>query len=132
MDSLKINVSTPSGIEKLSCVLDEVQRRATARVIDADDILQALKSIEKRLHVAKSALDGTVAYVDVHAQKFPNAYKRKGTPESTFFTAQNVRGKWFVIDVSRRPTAAYTRAVVLWLSETTKAAIISACESFAL
>ena len=132
MDSIKINVSSPSGIEKLSRVLDEVQRRATARVIDADDVLQALKGIEKRLHVSKSALDGTIARVDVHAQKFPNAYKRKGTPESTFFTAQNVRGKWFVIDVSRCPTASYTRAVVLQLSETTKAAIISACESFAL
>ena len=132
MDGLKINVSTPSGLEKLSRVLDEVQHRATARVIDADDVLQALKDIEKRLHVSKAALDGTIARVDIHAQKFPRAYKRKGTPESTHFTAQNIRGKWYITDVSRCPTAAYTRAAVLQLSEKTKAAIIASCEYFAL
>lgn len=132
MDNLKINVSTISGISKLDHVLDEVQRRATARVIDAEDVLQALKDIEKRLHVSKAALDGTTACVDVHAQKFPSAYKRKGTPESTYFTAQNIRGKWYVTDVSRRPTAAYTRAAVLRLSDATKAAIVASCESFEL
>ena len=132
MNNLKINISAPSGLEKLSRVLDEVQHRATARVIDVDDVLQALKGIEKRLHVSKAALDGTIARVDIHAQKFPSAYKRKGTPESTQFTVQNIRGKWYITEVSRRPTAAYTRAAVLQLGERTKAAIIASCESFAL
>lgn len=129
---MKINLSTPSGREKLSRVLDEVQHLAKVRTISAVDVLNAVKFVEARLHVSRAALNGTCATIDIHAQKFPNAYKRKGTPESTFFTAQNVRGKWYVTDVSRRPTAAYTRAVVLQLPEPTKAAIISACESFAL
>ena len=79
---------------KLNAAIAEAEGRATVRTIKADDIAWILNKIK----VPKSKLDGTTVHYD-GAEHFPNAYKYR--PESTHFTAENIKGKWYVTDIYR-------------------------------
>ena len=110
-------------------VLDEVQKRSTARNITSEDILSAIDSIEKTFGLPKTKLDGVQAEIDVHAQRYPNAYKY--TPESTQFTLENRRGVWYLTDVCRDTTGRRTHAIIITkFPDATKQAIIDRCTSF--
>lgn len=108
----------------------EAEGRATARTLSPDDIINALERAEKRFGVPKKALDGTTISVDVHAQGFPAAYN--GVPLSTIFRAENRRGTWYLVDVSRAQTRAPSRALLATLSDTARAAILDQASCSAL
>lgn len=84
---------------KIQQMIDDAQGRATARVIDINDILNATVKIEAVLNVPKKYLEGIVYSVDMNAQDFPNAYKY--VPDSTHFVLTYIKGSWRVSDIAR-------------------------------
>lgn len=108
----------------------EAEGRATARTLSPDDIINALERAEKRFGVPKKALDGTIVSIDVHAQSFPVAYT--GVPMSTIFRAENRRGVWYLVNVSRAQTRAPSRALLATLSDAAMAAILDRASCSAL
>lgn len=90
------------------------------------EIVKSFAEIEDRLGIPKKSMDGTKVRVDLNSQDFPGAYK--GCPESTQFTAVNVKGRWTVIDISRDDCRRLYNRVSVELSEMAKAAIIKAHE----
>ncbi len=89
--------------EKLTAAIKEVEGKATARTVTAEEIQKILADIDHRAYcrgVYKYQLHGTTVYYD-GAQKFPRAYKH--TPYSTHWKAENVHGKWYVTDIRRDP-----------------------------
>lgn len=90
---MKINVTNE---EKLSQAIKEAEGRATARTVTATQIRDALKKIAPG--VARAKLNGTkVTYNG--AEHFPGTYKYR--PESTHWTAENIKGKWYVTSIYR-------------------------------
>lgn len=117
------------AVSPVRAVLEEVQKRSTVRNITSEDILEAIEDIEKTFGVPKSKLDGVQAEIDVHAQRYPNAYKY--TPESTQFTLENRRGVWYLTDVCRDTTGRRTHAIIITrFPDATKQAIIDRCTAF--
>lgn len=125
---MKINLSSKTAREKITESLDGLQKRCTARTIDFDDILSAVETIEKKLGVPKCRLDGTLAHVDLRADDFPSAYKY--TPTSTQFEVVNNKGKWYLTDIMREDCRRFNQKFVIYMSETTKKAILEKFQSF--
>ena len=94
---------------KITAALEAVQGKCKVRTIDADDIKNAIEQMERFFGIPKCKLDGLRVDCDVNAQSFPNAYKF--VPESTIFSAENRKGKWYIVSIRRAPTYAPTRAV---------------------
>lgn len=117
-----ISIKSTRFCDVITAELAAVEKGCSARKITAADILEALRSIEDRLAVAKAKLDGTSITVDVHAQHFPSAYH--GIPMSTVFDAINRRGTWYITSIYRWQSHAPTRAVLLQLSDATKSALL--------
>ena len=116
---------------KIAAALEAVQGRCKARTISTADIRQALERIEWHFDIPKCKLDGVEVMCDIHAQSFPNSYRF--TPESTVFTAENRRGKWYLTGVRRMATSSPTKAVwVRTMPEETREAIIERCTLFGL
>lgn len=114
----------PISIEKrdqLSEAIKTVEGRASARTITADDIIDALAEVDKRLALISTKKDaiGTIAHIDVNAQRFPNAYKY--APESTQFDAELKRDGWRITNIFRGITHGPTGRIVLDFTEATKA-----------
>ena len=86
----------------------------------------AVEKITKKLPITKKALDGTIANVDIHAQKFPNAYQYRAV--STHFSIIYQFGNWRLISVSREYTRGAGHIYHLVLSDTAKIATIEAAE----
>ena len=90
---MKINIKYTEKLEK---AIEEAQGRATARTVTANEICRILQSVGDG--VAKANLSGTKVHY-TGAQHFPNAYKYR--PDSTHWTAENIRGNWYVTDIWR-------------------------------
>ena len=88
---MRINLTNNA---KVTEAIKKAEGRATARTVSAEDIVKALAKIK----VPKSKLNGTIVQWD-GAEHFPNAYKYR--PESTHWVAENVNGRWYLIDVFR-------------------------------
>ena len=118
---------------RIAAALEEVQGRCKVRTISAADIRRALEQIERHFDIPKCKLDGVKITVDIHAQSFPNAYSLKGVPESTVFSAENRRGKWYLLSASRAQTSSPSQAVwVRSMPDETREAIIERHTLFAL
>lgn len=75
--------------EAITIALEEIQKRCKARTIDFSDVKAALKKVCDLCPVeAKTARAGIRFSIDPNGQTFPNAYTRKGRPESTVITGQ--------------------------------------------
>lgn len=85
--------------ERIEAVIRQVEGKASARCIDYNDIVKAVKTIEDRLNIPKKDLEGVRYSVDLNAQNFPNAYKYKA--DSTQFTVVRQGGKWRLEKVIR-------------------------------
>ena len=98
MRAIKI---TESNREKITAVIDEVQRRAHVRKIDTNAVYEEADAIEKWLsaRLYKKDWAGLGFFVDPNAQDFPNAYK--GIPESTRLRIDRRPSGWFLMSVSR-------------------------------
>jgi hypothetical protein len=79
--------------------------------------------VEKRLNITKKAMNGVTVCIDIHAQNFPNAYR--GTPESTYFTAEYRNGSWRITEISRRITSRAGHGTKIYLTEDAKTALLS-------
>lgn len=88
---MKINIQ---NTDKLSKAIADAQGKATARTITAGGICHILDKIK----VPKNRLNGTMVHYD-GGEHFPNAYKYR--PESTHWIAENINGKWYVVDIYR-------------------------------
>jgi hypothetical protein len=124
-----MNISiTEKNLSRIQTELDRIQKRASARIIDASDIVDDVKRIEKRLDIPKKHMTGISAIVDHYAQDFPHAYK--WTAESTHYTIVRKSGGWTLTNVYRdtvkRPSQRYT----VNLTEDAKNAIIESRTCF--
>lgn len=116
---------------RIAAALEAVQGKCKARTIDADDIKNAIAQMEKFFGIPKCKLDGLRVDCDVNAQSFPNAYRF--VPESTIFSAENRKGKWYIVSIRRAPTYAPTRAVqVCHMPEAMEEAIIERHAEFGI
>ena len=107
----------------LTKILDEVQHRCSARIINARNICWALARIDGKLDITKKAMDGVTVAVDLNAQNFPGMYK--GTPYSTIFEARYKSGSWRITDIYRAETRAQSKGCTVNLTEEAKAAILA-------
>ena len=85
-----------TNVEAIAEAIKTAEGKATARTLDVKKIQKILDGVSNGS--TKTAINGTKVHYD-GAQHFPNAYKYR--PESTHFTAENVRGKWYVTDIYR-------------------------------
>ena len=125
---LKISAKSETAEARLNEALDELQKRCSARTISGENILYALEEIEHHLDIPKVQMDGITVCVDLWAQNFPSAYHF--TPESTFFCAENHKGKWTITEVYRSYTRRLSQRVVCQLSDSAKEAILKAHSTF--
>lgn len=125
---MKSIIANANNVEKMNKAIADAEGRATARTISADDIMDALDAIEKRLGIPKAHMVGIRAEVDVNAQTFPNAYKYR--PESTQFTAVRTASGWKVTDIYRGTTRGPSTRYVLALTDKARESIIKSMEHF--
>jgi len=112
----------------LENALIDTQKDARVRTITAEDICDDLSEVETHLRISKSAMKGVTVTINHHAQTFPNAYKRKGNPESTYFTAEHNGKNWRLTGIYR-DTCLATKARIS-LTDEAKAAVIRNAETF--
>ena len=119
---MKINLSTPQGIEKLQTELDCVQQNTRARNITASEIMEASQFIFEALKIPKKALNGCRFKVDLNAK---NLMKYGSSiPESTIFILEFRNGHWLVTDLFRGETHREGSNVKANLSDEAKEALI--------
>lgn len=119
MEKIIIN---ENNIAKIKQAIDAVQHRCTARTITADDVFDAISEIEKRLGIAKKAMEDCVFCVDANAQNFPNAYKY--VPESTWIRVEFRKSKWRLTNIYREKTASAVSGFRAELTDDAKNALI--------
>ena len=117
---MKINITNTKKLEE---AIKKAEGRATARTLSIYTIMSNLNQIK----VPKSRLDGTRVEYD-GGQKFPNAYKY--TPESTHFTAENVKGRWYVTNIWRDTCPNRNTSMYVEYSEAAKAWILEDASKF--
>lgn len=127
---IKINITSKTAEAKITSILEDVQARCKARTIDFRDIELALDNVEKKIGIPKCRLDGTTVTVDVHGADFPSAYKY--TPESTIFSAANIKGKWYITSIKRSTTRRFNQRVACTLSEAAKSAVVERLSRFSI
>ena len=111
---------TANNEVKIQAEIKAVEGKARERKITVSDIKKELENLEKKLRIAKKALEGTIVVIDCNAQAFPNAYH--GTPVSTIFRAKFFRGTWQINEIFRGPCSSKTADITL--SETAKVAFL--------
>ena len=117
-----------ANTEKLNAAIATAEGRATARTINAEDIFDALETIEERLCIPKAHMIGITAEVEVNAQTFPNAYRYR--PESTHFKAIRTANGWKITDIYRDTTHGPTTRYVLTLTDKAKESIVESRTHF--
>jgi hypothetical protein len=117
----KINLSKKEEIQK---VLEEVQKRASVRIIDVDDIYRFVFYIEKRFEkiLYKKDWKGGIIHVDINAQNFSNAYK--GIPESTQFDLIRGSSSWFVSGIKREICKPQNQQFIVKFTEDQKSKMV--------
>ena len=116
--------------ERISKAFKEANGKCTSRTYEASGLRFEIESIEKQFSgCPKKSMDGLKVLVDPHAQSFPNAYKRKGTPMSTCYTLQNKNGSWRLIGVGRLVCDS-RRFIVQEMPEALKRAIVAQYMTF--
>ena len=108
--------------------INEAEGKARSRTIAPEDIMEDLSDVESHLRISKTAMKGVTVTINHHAQSFPNAYKKKGNPESTYFTAEHTGNGWKLTRIYRG-TCLATKARIT-LTDEAKAAVIRNAESF--
>ena len=113
--------------DKITEAIKAAEGRSRERTITADQVFEFCDKIAKLYRIHKKDLEGSTFYVDRYAQNFPAAYKYRA--QSTHFTVRYEKGRFLLTDVCRDYTRRDTQRVLADLSQTTKAAIIKACET---
>ncbi|MBR5286391.1 MAG: hypothetical protein IKU30_05770 [Clostridia bacterium] len=107
--------------QALVAAIKDAEGRAKERTITADNVLDWLDDIFKKIDISKKAMDGVTVNVDIHAEALPGAYK--WTAYSTQFTAIFKSGGWRVTGISRSALRRKNRVIVHHTEESKKALI---------
>ena len=107
--------------ENINEVIKQVEGRATARLVDYNNVIHAINLIENQLDIAKKDMIGIVADIDYNAQEFPHAYKY--TPESTHVKLERCSSGWALVDIKREYCGKHM--IKIHLTEDAKQAILS-------
>lgn len=123
MKSIKI---IPENVNQIDSALQEAQKGCHTRTMDYTHLMKSLEAIENTFHgVPKSAMIGMQISIDYWAEDFPNAYTRKGRPESTVVLIERKSAGWYLMKASRTYTRRASRAIVVeTMPEAVKTAII--------
>lgn len=124
---MKIKVED-KNIEKLQRAIEEAEGRAKVRTITAMTVKWAVTAVEQTLNIPKKHMVGIKVHCDLHAQKYPNAYKY--TPESTQFDLERFASGWFVTNIERERTGGTEKKFSITLTEDAKKALIERFEKF--
>lgn len=108
--------------------IKEAEGKARSRTITPDDIMEDLCAVQNHLRISKTAMKGITVTINHNAQTFPNAYKKMGNPESTYFSAEH-NGKGWKLTEIYRDTCRATKASI-HLTDNAKTAIIRNAEAF--
>lgn len=117
--------------EKINNIIKEAEGKASARTIDYDYIVRAIKEIEDKFWlIHKKDMEGMIVCIDMHAQQYPKAYKH--TPESTQFKMIRLKSGWKLLNVGRYTQDKYhdEKYKVSEMPEATKQALIKAYMKF--
>jgi len=101
MTATRINVS---NTDKVEAHLKTAQKGCSTRLLTADDITEALATVEASLAgLPKGEWAGIVAYIGegTGSSEFANSYK--GTPMLTTVTVERGSAAWFVTGARREP-----------------------------
>lgn len=112
-------------VDAIQAAIDEIQNnKRMIRTIAAKDVIETVAGIVKELGIPKYALNGSVFYVDLFAEKLPKAYKYKAM--STHFVIEfGTAGKAYLTNVCRDDIVESPyKAIQSNLSELTKQALI--------
>ena len=90
---MKINIKNEKAVSE---AIKAAEGKATARRTTALDIMKTLNMVGRG--IPKKKLSGTRVHYS-GAEHFPLAYKHR--PMSTHWVAENINGKWYVIDIYR-------------------------------
>lgn len=112
--------------DKIEKALDEVQWRCKTRLIDYNDIINELKSVDEQFSkvCTKKAFENTEVLIDVNGQNFPNSYKFSA--KSTQFRAVYSKCKWRLVYLDRDWCRTYSQRWHITLSDTAKECILQA------
>lgn len=114
-----------SNKERIEKIIKEVEGAAKVRKCSYQDLIYYINTIEEKLNISKTALNGTVAWISPHGAKFPQAYKY--SPQGTYFRVKFTAGTWKVTIISRGDINRDDR-YHLTLSDTAKNALIERFE----
>lgn len=104
--------------EVINNTIREAEGRATARTINFDDCMAAVKRIDAQLDLPQRAKNGIIADVDIHAQSFAGSYK--GTPMSTQIRVIYKGGTWRLMSVRRANTQSPANTYQVYLTDIAK------------
>ena len=111
--------------QKIEKALDEVQGRCKTRLIDYNDIVNELKSVDKQFSTVctKKSFENTSVLIDVNGQNFPSSYRFSA--KSTQFRAVYLKSKWRIMYIGRDFCKSYAQRWHITLSDTAKECILS-------
>lgn len=121
--NIVIKVDNAKRIEN---AIKEAEGRATERLIDYLDLTYAIREVEKKLDIPKTAMTGIMVDVDYHAQTFARSYKY--TPQSTHAIILKTNSGWNLVNVHRDTCRA--KKYWLTLTETACRALVARVEKF--
>lgn len=121
---MKINIT---NTEKLNKAIAEAEGKATSRTVTCEDIQKICTKIS--CDIPKCKLDGTKIYYN-GAQHFPNAYKYRAY--STHWVAENRRGNWYVVSISRNTCPNKYINTVVEYSDAAKESILNKASNLTL
>lgn len=114
---------------KIAAAINDSQRQARARCIDAEDVYDAVRDVEKKFDgVTKKALTGLTIKVDPNGQHFPGAYR--WIPESTQLEITRTSTGWYLTKVWRDRTTGVHHYRVTRMPESVKDALVKSREMF--
>lgn len=116
-------IISEKNLERIQTRLDEAQAKSRVRNITAREMLDAVNEITEKLGIAKTDMEGIIAFVDLNARNFPNAYR--GQPESTHFNAIFQNGSWRYLAAQRDYTHRESKRVQLHFPAQAKEAILA-------
>jgi len=94
----KIEINEKNS-SQLTEAIKTAEGKATARTVTPQMMIDKIKSVERRLqYPSKKTMHG-LKILATSNEKLPNAYKY--TAQGTDYTAENIRGKWYLTDVYR-------------------------------
>jgi hypothetical protein len=87
--------------DKLQKIMDEYQKRAKVRTLNADEVISLVERIERRnSKLPKYLVYGSAYCIQPHAETFCNSYN--GIPESTAITIEITKKGMLLTNVCRR------------------------------